>query len=122
MEPTVEEKPLGCIVCFLLPSLKLKDRDPDQVSIEEKVHHFLVDRFGGYTAAAGNIFGYWKDRAGRDSYGEHREFRVSVVDEQHLPELKRFLAETARDMHEECIWLQQGQDARLIYATAEHQK
>src|SRR5947209_1339942 len=117
MTRDVEEKALGRLVCFLLPSLKLKNRGPDQVAIEERVHHFLVDSFGGYTAAAGNIFGYWKDRSGRDSYGEHREFPVSMTDDRQLPELKRFLADIARDLDEECIWLQEGQNTRLIYAT-----
>ena len=35
---------------------------------EEIVHHFLMKRFSGYTASAGNIFGFWHDEKARRDY------------------------------------------------------
>ncbi|HYO80263.1 MAG TPA: hypothetical protein VES20_02595, partial [Bryobacteraceae bacterium] len=70
----------------------------------------------GYTAAAGNIFGYWTEPDGRESYGEHRRFEVGLRDEKHLPELKRFLAELAGRIDEQCIYLQSGEEASIIYS------
>lgn len=67
------ERDLGPSVAFLLPSLKLKQMSANGPSIENRLHDFLMDEFGGYTAQSGNIFGYWREE-GRDSYGEHREF------------------------------------------------
>ncbi len=73
------EQSLGTAVVFLLPSLKLKEPSSRGLSVENRLHTFLMDNFGGYTAQAGNIFGYWRDDRGRDSYGEHREFSVAFV-------------------------------------------
>jgi hypothetical protein len=65
---------LGSSVVFLLPSLKLKKPSTNGPSVENRLHDFLVENFGGYTAQAGNIFGYWREEHRQDSYGEHREF------------------------------------------------
>ena len=100
---------------FLLPSLKLKEPTRDGSSPESRLHDFLMKNFGGYTAQAGNIFGYWKDAAGADSYGEHREFTVSLADEAKLPMLKDYLAAVARELDEECIYLQAAGETFLIY-------
>lgn len=86
-------------------------------SIEQQLHVFLMENFGGYTAHAGNIFGYWREEAGGDSYGEHREFNVAVADEARLPILKEFLAGMAKDLNEDCIYFRTGETASLIYPT-----
>ena len=100
---------------FLLPSLKLKEPTRDGSSPESRLHDFLMKNFGGYTAQAGNIFGYWKDAVGADSYGEHREFTVSLADEAKLPMLKDHLALLAHELDEECIYLQAAGETFLIY-------
>ena len=69
---------VGEAAIFLLPSLKLKKRSTGGVLVEEEVHRFLMEHFGGYTAAAGNIFGYWVEPGGGVSYGEHRQFMVAL--------------------------------------------
>ncbi len=109
------EQNLGAAVVFLLPSLKLKEPSSGASSLESRLHTFLMDNFGGYTAQAGNIFGYWRDDRGRDSYGEHREFSVAFVDDSKLPMLKAFIAKLARELAEECIYIRAGQSASLIY-------
>jgi hypothetical protein len=106
---------LGEAAVFLLPSLKLKKR-VGGAPIEEKVHRFLVETFGGYTAAAGSIFGYWVDEQGQHSYGEHRQFLVAVDGGEKTARLTRFLAEIGRELEEESIFLAIGNVVYLVGA------
>ncbi len=108
------EQPLGDRALFLLPSLKLKGRTADGDAVEEKVHRFLMQEFGGYTAAAGNIFGYWRDRAGKEFYGEHRQFTVSLPGGAKTGVLKEFLAQIAVELGEQSIYLELGGEGSLI--------
>lgn len=109
------EQHLGSTAAFLLPSLKLKQLASDGVSNETRLHTFLMEHFGGYTAQAGNIFGYWRIAPGMDEYGEHREFSVAFADATKVALLKEFLAMMASDLHEVCIYLSVGDEASLIY-------
>lgn len=109
------EQSLGTAVVFLLPSLKLKEPSLDGSTVESRLHTFLMETFGGYTAQAGNIFGYWRDSRGQDSYGEHREFSVAFVENAKLPILKEFVAKMAHELEEECIYMRWGHTASLIY-------
>lgn len=111
------EQRLGASAVFLLPSLKLKEPARNGSSPESRLHDFLMDNFGGYTALAGNIFGYWKDSNGADSYGEHREFTVALADDAKAPLLKDYLASLARELDEECIYLRISGETSLIYST-----
>ena len=108
------ERNLGTSVAFLLPSLKLKEPSLSGPSIENRLHTYLMDHFGGYTAQAGNIFGYWREDS-RDSYGEHREFSVASQDSTQIPKLKEFLADMANELKEECVYIRIGETASLIY-------
>jgi len=108
---------LGEPALFLLPSLKLKKR-VDGAPIEEKVHRFLIDTFGGYTAEAGNIFGYWVDEQGKQSYGEHREFRVAIESDAKRARLTEFLTELGRELEEESIFLEIGNAVYLLWTGA----
>jgi hypothetical protein len=112
------EQRLGEAAVFLLPSLKLKKRSGDGAPIEEKVHRFLMETFGGYTAAAGNIFGYWVDEQGRHSYGEHRQFLVAIDGEEKRSRLAEFLAKIGRELGEESILLHIGGAVSLIWTGA----
>jgi hypothetical protein len=105
------EQTMGEVAEFLLPSLKVTARDKI-----DQVHSFLMDNFDGYTAQAGNIFGYWKDEKGEESYGEHRAFTVALADESKLPRLKSFLSRMARELDEDCIYLRVGGHAYLVYS------
>ncbi|MFL6446826.1 MAG: hypothetical protein ACJ746_03970 [Bryobacteraceae bacterium] len=109
------ERSLGTRVSFLLPSLKLKGIAEGGSTLEQSVHQFLVTQFDGYTATSSNLFGYWKDEAGNDSYGEHRQFSVALKQDEKLPELKKYLSSLASQMDEECIYLDTGGSATLIY-------
>jgi hypothetical protein len=106
---------LGSTAVFLLPSLKLKEPGRAGSSLEDKLHTFLMDHFGGYTAQAGNIFGYWRDQSGRASYGEHREFTIALIEPGKLSVLKDYLAMLAAETAEECIYMETAGEAFLIY-------
>ena len=114
------EKPLGKNVRFLLPSLKLKQPCPGGITIEQSVHEFLMANFGGYTATAANLFGYWKEEDGAFSYGEHREFTVALTGESGLTELKQFLGDTVRTLAEKCLYVEVAGVASLLYGDMVH--
>lgn len=109
-------QPLGRPAVFLLPSLKLKRlMRPRGPSIEDALHEFLLKEFGGYTASGGNIFGFWLGPRGRVHYGEHKTYTVAFLGKDRIPRLIAFLAKIARVMGEECVYLETGEDASLIY-------
>jgi hypothetical protein len=112
------ERLLGKNVRFLLPSLKLKEPCSDGDTVEHSVHTFLVERFGGYTATAANVFGYWKESDGELSYGEHREFTVALPGEEGLAELKAFLGRMAGILGEKCLYVEVAGEAVVLYANA----
>jgi hypothetical protein len=107
---------LGRMAVFLLPSLKLKQKKRGKPH-DEIVHHFLMKHFAGYTASAGNIFGFWRDdQTGREYYGEHKEYKVSFRGRDRVEMLQKFLSELARELDEDCIYLEYGEDAWLVYS------
>jgi hypothetical protein len=109
-------KSLGRMAVFLLPSLKLKQQKLGR-NYEEIVHHFLMKHFGGYTASAGNIFGFWRDvESTRESYGEHKEYKVSFRGGDRVAMLQQFLGKLAAELGEEAIYMEYGEDAWLVYA------
>jgi hypothetical protein len=123
--PTISPRidSLGRMAVFLLPSLKLKQREKLGRTYEEIVHQFLMKHFGGYTASAGNIFGFWRNEAsGREWYGEHREYKVSFRGRDRVAMLQRFLARLAEDLGEESIYLEYGEDAWLVYARPQNRR
>lgn len=113
------EKPLGRNVRFLLPSLKLMQPSHNGDTVEQTVHHFLLEHFGGYTATSANLFGFWKVESGGQLYGEHREFVVALPDDQGLPELKAFLGRIARQLGEDCLYVEVAGQAILLYGRVE---
>ena len=110
-----QKEDLGTCVTFLLPSLKLKNRSRRGETLEAKLHHFLLQNFSGYTAAAGNVFGYWRSRRGKEFYGEHTEYKVSLLDSGKLETLEGFLAELALEMDEDSLYLAAGKESWLLY-------
>ena len=112
----LREQPLGKNVRFLLPSLKLKEPCPGGGTIEQSVHAYLVEHFGGYTVSSGTVSGYWREEDRSQSYGEHRGFTVALPNDRGLPELKRFLALTARRLCESCLYVEVAGCALLLYS------
>jgi hypothetical protein len=104
---------LGPVFSFLLPSLKLKRRDASGVTVEERLHAALLEKFGGYTAAAGNIFGFWRED-GCDVYGEHREYRVALRRDEARAQMDEYLAQLATEMDEKEIYCEVEGKAHTI--------
>jgi len=111
------ERSLGKNVRFLLPSLKLKEPCSYGETVEHSVHTFLLKRFGGYTATAANVFGYWKEEDGAYTYGEHREFTVALPHDEGLAELKEFLGRMAGILGEKCLYVEVAGEAAVLYAS-----
>jgi hypothetical protein len=110
-----KEKELGKNVRFLLPSLKLKEPCGNGETVEHSVHLFLMERFGGYTATAANVFGYWRELGGKYTYGEHREFTVALPHGEGLAALKEFLGQTAKVLGEKCLYVEVAGEGILLY-------
>jgi len=106
---------LGTMVTFLLPSLKLKERMRRGQTLEDRLHAFLLKQFNGYTATAANVFGYWRSHSGREFYGEHTEYKVSLIDRNRIGILERFLAKIGRELGEQSVYLAAGDESWLLY-------
>lgn len=109
---------LGKRAMFLIPSVKVYNRKYSKTKqgIANTIHRFLIDTFGGYTCASGNIFGYFTSTTAE--YDELREFRVAFKEDTartKVPLLQEFLAKICEDIGEECIYLECGEDATLVY-------
>lgn len=110
-------QPLGRPAFFLMPSLKLKlPMTPEGLSVETYLHRVLVEEFGGYTAASSTVYGFWVRHDGDVAYGEHRAYRVAFAGKERIPALTRVLAEVAQRIGEQCIYLETGEEASLVYA------
>ena len=109
---------LGKCARFLIPSVKVYNRkySKNGKSIAKKIHKFLNKHFKGYTCASGNIFGYFQSET--TEYDELREFRVAFLEDKKkkkVPKLQKFLAKICKNIGEECIYLECGEDAMLVY-------
>ncbi len=109
---------LGRRAMFLIPSIKVYNPKYSKTkqSVAKTIHTFLSRTFGGYTCASGNIYGYFG--TGIAEYDELREFRVSFKEDDQrtkVPLLQEFLATLSADIGEECIYLECGEDAMLVY-------
>jgi hypothetical protein len=109
---------LGQHALFLIPSVKVygPKYSWDGRRIAKVVHEFLLANFNGYTVASGNIYGYFQST--ELAYDELREFRVAFLEDEEgtkVPRLQQFLADLCRVIGEECIYLQAGKKAMLIY-------
>ena len=113
--PRVKRESLGQLAAALLPIEKLKLKSPRGVAFEREIHDFLVTNFNGYTVSSGNISGHWKDDHGHDHYGEHRQYKVALAGNESIQSFQVFLAEMARDIGEECIYVEIGREISLIY-------
>ena len=109
---------LGRRALFLIPSVKVFNRKYSKTRqhIGKTIHNFLLDTFSGFTVASGNICGYFTSEF--TEYDELREYRVAFKEDEartKVPKLQEFLAKICEDIGEECIYLECGEDAMLVY-------
>lgn len=117
-EETMRVESLGKRALFLIPSVKVYNRkySKSRQNVARTIHNFLKDTFAGYTCASGNIYGYFTSES--TEYDELREFRVAFREDAgrtKVSQLQRFLAALCEDVGEECIHLECGEDAMLVY-------
>lgn len=109
---------LGKPAVFLIPSVKVYNKKYSLTGqfIAREIHKFLMETFGGYTCASGNIFGYFTSTFAE--YDELRQFSVAFKEDEgrtKVPKLQEFLAKICEDIGEECIYLVCGEHAMLVY-------
>jgi len=105
---------LGRPAIFLLPIRKLKQK-VGNITVEEDLHRFLIEHFGAYTSSTIPSFGFWKSIREATISDECREYEVSFVGKERIPTLLKKLAEIAKIIEEECIYVKAGQYSALIY-------
>jgi hypothetical protein len=103
------------VAVVLLPAEKIKIASPRGIPFEKEIHVFLLENFNGYTVASGNISGHWKNDAGRDEYGEHREYKVALPAIASTRQLEDFLGNLSAEMGEKCIYAEIGAEVFFIY-------
>jgi hypothetical protein len=114
----LREQGIGPTAAFLIPAVKLTYRRAQGLTLEERLHEFLLNQFGGYTSPATNLRGYWVSPTGERLYGEHREYRVFTNGGNSTLALKQFLAEIASEIDEQCICFASGDSSCLIFPLA----
>ena len=110
-----EKESLGTMVVFLLPSVPLKKRSSAGPTVEDRLHDFLLENFKGYTATMANVFGYWINQSGKEFYGEHVEYKVSLLDPTRIPVLEEYLVDLAQEIEEDSIYVASGEKSWLLY-------
>ena len=103
---------LGRPAVFYFPSIKINDHKNGNLSL--KIHNFLIENFGGYTAEKGSVLGYWQDN-GSTEYNENIKYTIAFEGKHKIPVLEKFLAEIAAKISEKAIYLETGEDSWLIY-------
>ena len=111
--PRYELIDLGRPATFFLPSHKLQ-RKMGKETIEEHLRSFLHRNFQAFTTTTVPYFGFWRDNGGKIHYDECRLYEVSFKGKERIPALCETLAEVARVIGEESIYLRAGQYTCLV--------
>ncbi len=108
---------LGRPGIFLLPVWKLRAYRIKNTIVEKHLHRFLIDQFGAYTSSTIPSFGVWKNTKKAIVSDECRQYEVSFQGKERIPLLAGKLAEIARIIGEDCVYLKAGQYSCLVYPT-----
>lgn len=111
MDGKYEKISLGRPAVFYLPSNKIND--PSKESLKQELHNFLLKEFGGYTVERGNIVGYWLGKRGVN-YDESVRYTIAFPGKERIPVLERGLIKIAKELGEEAIYIETGEDSWLI--------
>ena len=112
---------LGRPAIFFIPSYKLLQRC-DGITAKELLHRFLFAEYGAYTTTLVPQFGLCKNGSDEPVYDECVQYRVSFAGPERIPKLLAKLAEIARLIGEECIYVEAGQYACLVSPNPVHEK
>lgn len=108
---------LGRMAVFYVPATKWNNLKYVQKgkTIAILVHEFLIANYNGYTIK-GPYIGRWRPSKKSPTTTEAvMEIKASFKGKDRIPKLHKFLAGMCRLMREECLYLETGEDAHLVY-------
>ena len=107
-------KDLGRPAIFLLPLNKLKKKIKG-ITIENRLHGFLLNNFDSYTTSVVPNFGFWRNDSKKIVHDKCREYEVSFSGKKNMPILLAELSEISGLIGEECVYFKAGQYSCLIF-------
>lgn len=105
--------PLGKPFVFFVPVEKLVISNSSGLTIETKLEKFLTDTYGGFTSEGSVHFGVWRE-GGKNYFDQNRKYRVAIAEAAGQATLIDFLADIAKEMNEEAIYLESGDQSWLL--------
>ena len=108
---------LGRPAIFHIPMKKWDNIEYSQrgKTISTLVDEFLVANYHGYTIR-GVSLGKWRLQKGLPVEIESMmEVKASFLGKERIPKLQKFLSGICRLMKEQCLYLEMGEQAYLIY-------
>lgn len=112
-DPSYELTDLGRPAVFLIPSEKLRRRKIGEDTVEAYLHDQLGKHYHAFTYSTVPTAGMWWNGECLE-YNECRRYVVSFLGKERVPDLLRLLAEIARVLEEECLYVEAGQYACLL--------
>ena len=106
----------GRMAVFLVPSHKMKKKC-GRKTVEELLHLFIKKYVGALTYPLSPLAGVWTNKLGEVFYDECREYRVAFLGKKRIPALLEVLAAVAKEIGEECIYVEAGQYSATVYPT-----
>jgi len=102
---------LGRMAVFCIPAEKWNNTSyhRDSKLVSELVDEFLTENYNGYNVR-GPIDGKWNGHQ-----EQMMEIKASFLGKDRIPKLQEFLADLCAFMEEQCIYLETGEDAFLVY-------
>lgn len=107
---------LGRRAVFLVPSHRMRKRCGG-TSVEKLLHEFIKKHIGAWTYTLSPLAGVWTNELGEIFYDECREYKVAFLGKKRIPALLEILAAVAKEINEECIYVEAGQYSATIYPT-----
>ncbi len=105
---------IGRPAVFLLPS-DLMGTLIEGKTCRELVESYMATNFGGFTDEGSGHNGYWKNDSGKSYSDKYQKYRVSFLGKDLIPDLQGFLAYIGKNLRQESIYLETGEDAWLIF-------
>lgn len=107
---------LGRRAVFLVPSQKMRTMCGVTL-VENLLHAFIKKYVGAWTYTLSPLAGVWTNELGEIFYDECREYKVAFLGKGRIPALLEVLAAVAKEIDEECIYVEAGQYSATVYPT-----
>jgi hypothetical protein len=110
---------LGRPLVFLIPAEKLGWTEQAGATVRDRLHEWLVLEFGAFTATQLPHFGYWHSvKQQCVIHDQCIQYEVAFGDEPKVTVALAYLADLARKIDEECIYVKVGEHAAVLSPTA----